>query len=394
MASWFRSFGYSAQSNINLEGATGNGYLAPLLLERDARRIAVYGWLRGQSLDPSVLDTAVGSVRDAGCDSALILCLAPLTEPQKLEAGKLGVTLWDAKRIVQELGEAVLSEMCPDVWTRSDPLAAARPSRVREAVRLEAFTKSEPAPPSAPPAEPALEIPFPAAVPPLLAAPDTQPAPELRLPAAFGALEAALAQTVSSPPDPTINGGPPLPRVLRLQVSKSLASSLVRKRIGLPDRIFLRLSPYYVFDYEAHILVDGSLDAEPRRGRMAVDAAQKKVQEWGVPLETGTLDSTGVDVDEKKVRLPMEEASALLKAELSKVVTRDVVMEEDADDWSVVVKKKVTLGPDDVRVTPQGLYYLPVWRVSGKQGAVEIDAASGQVVFEEILAPRTDAQLL
>lgn len=345
-------------------------------------------------MDAAVLETAVGSVRDAGCDSALILCLAPLTESQKLEAGRLGVTLWDATRIVQELGEAVLAEMCPDVWTRTDPLVAPRPSRVREAVRLEAFTKFEPSPPSTPTAEPALELPFPAAVPPLLATPETQPQPELQLPAAFGALEAALAQAAPDARAPAPDPGPALPRVLRLQVSKNLAVSLVRKRIGVPDRVFLRLSPYYVFDYEANILIDGSLDAEPRKGRMAVDAAQKKVLEWTVALDTGTLDTTGVDVDEKKVRLSEAEAIGLLKGELAKVVTRDVVMEEDADEWSVVVKKKVTLGPDDVRVAPTGLYYLPVWRLSGKQGAVEIDAASGQVVFEEILAPRTDSQLL
>jgi hypothetical protein len=35
-----------------------------------------------------------------------------------------------------------------------------------------------------------------------------------------------------------------------------------------------------------------------------------------------------------------------------------------------------------------------VWRISGPEGAIEIDAATGNVVFEELMSQRTDSQLI
>ncbi|MBI2077387.1 MAG: hypothetical protein HYT80_03310 [Euryarchaeota archaeon] len=225
----------------------------------------------------------------------------------------------------------------------------------------------------------------------MLATPAESAPSELQLPLSFGVLDVAAQPVAAAPPPVAARPSKP---VLRSQVSRSLAASLSKKKLGTVDRSFLRLVPYHVFDFEAHLLVDGSLDAEVRRGRMAVDAAQKRVAEWTHALEVGDVPSEGADVDEKKVRVSEQEAAQILKQELVKIVTRDVVMEEDADEWSVVVKKKVSLGPNDVRLNPLGTFWLPIWRVSGKDGAVEIDAASGAIVFEEALAPRGDSQLL
>ncbi|HLE47603.1 MAG TPA: hypothetical protein VI818_04835 [Candidatus Thermoplasmatota archaeon] len=387
-SAWFRSFGY----NTRQDHALHSGAVIPLLIERDARQIGAFMWLRSDAPSNVWLEACGTTSREARCETAIGLSLGPVSDVLKARALREGLQLWDARRIVQELGEAVLAETCPDLWIRNDPLVAARPSKVL------AHAQAPAASPAAPVVDAHLEPHFPAPVAPILATPAQMQPAELQVPLSFGILDIAPEPAPGPTPVAAASTPPPAARparpVLRSQVSRGLASSLSKKKLGSIDRSFLRLVPYHVFDYEAHLLVEGSLDAEIRRGRMAVDAAQRKVLEWTHGLEIGDVASEGADVDEKKVRVSESEAASLLKQELVKVVTRDVVMSEDADEWSVVVKKKVTLGPNDVRVSSLGTFWLPIWRVSGRDGAVEIDAASGSIVFEEQLAPRGDSQLL
>lgn len=404
---WFRSFGYSATREAQVPGTAAP---IPLLMERDARRVAVFGHFARESPDEALLRAALETQRSARCDHGVFLSLGPVAEAHKVNFQKDGLSLWDAKRIVQELGEAVLSETCPELWARSDPLASPKPSRLLDNVQQQAAVVALPAAPVAPlPADPRSEPVFPAAVAPVLAPEARKSTIELELPPAFGIFDepaptpvvVAAAPPPSAPaPTPAIQGPPGLPlarsgkQVLRTQVSKALAVSMAKKKVRTVDRAFLRLAPFHVYDYEANLLVEGSLDADVRKGRMAVDASLKKVVEWSLPLETGEPSSEGADIDEKKIRIADPDAQGLLQQELVKLVTRDVVMAEDGDEWSVVVKKKVTLGPSDVKLTPLGVFWVPIWRVSGKDGSVEIDASTGNVVFEEILTERHDAQLV
>jgi hypothetical protein len=391
-AEWFRSFGYT----IALADPTRPD--GPLLVERDARRLGVFSWLKKEPLQTAFLEECTGLVKTARLDGGILLCLAPAGDALRTHWQPHGLHIWDTQRIIQELGEAVLGETLPDVWVRTDPLLAPRPSKLMAA--------AQPAKPTAPAAEPTKEAPFPVAAPPILAQPADQTPTQLELPLAFGVLDvepaqpsvptAPLAASVpaAAPAATPLAASRPSRPILRSQVSRALAVSMVKKKVRTVDRVFLRLTPYHVYDYEAHLLVDGSLDAEVRKGRMGVEATQKRVVEWAVPLETGELNVEGADVDEKKVRVADADAQAALRQELVKIVTRDVVMQEDDDEWSVVVKKKVNLGPADVKLQPKGIYWVPVWRIAGPEGAVEIDASTGNVVFEELIAQRSDSQLI
>lgn len=393
-AAWFRSFGYAARPDANVQGASGSHHQIPLLLERDGRRVAVYAWVRPAPPPGAFLDGVRSACRDTGTTDALVLSLAPVADNVRASLHRDGVQVWEPRRLVQELGEAVLAETCPEVWPRVDPLGPAGGSRLVDSV-----LESLPGPATPPSTDPLEERPFPVEAAPMLAAPQAQAPTPFEVPPAFGFLDLlpAPAAPATAVPPPVFAAPPqatPDRLVLRRQVSKALALSLVRKRLRTVDQVTLRLVPYHVYDYEANLLVDGSLDAQTRTGRMAVNAALKRVQDWSTPLETGPLDADGVDVDEKKVRVAPEEAEHALRQELVKLVTRDVVHAEDGDDWSVVVKKKVTLAPNDVQLRNLGLYWAPVWRLAGRDGSVEIDAVSGNVAHEEILRERSDAQLV
>lgn len=406
----FRSFGYATRLQPELEGLTGRKWPTPLVAEKDTRRVAVQQWLRTDPLPEASLDEFLDLVKDTGSDSGLLLSLGTVPDALLMRAARHRIQVWDPRRITQELGTAVLHETCPNLWEHSDPLVSPRPSRILERVQESAAAPPvapAPVPPTpTPPAQPQQELPVVAAVPPFLAPTPVAPAPEgLQVPLAFGVLD-AVATPATSAPTPTVTQVPVLAEapapppaspgraILRTHVNKSLALSLTRGKLRNVERVFLRLVPYHVFDYEAQLLVEGSLSAEVRRGRMAVDAALKKVTEWQQPLDVADLPPEGADVDEKKVRVDQPEALKLLVGDLRNLVTRDVLMQEDDSEWSVVVKKKVSLAEDEVRASPLGLYWLPLWRVTGKEGSMEIDAVTGRVVFEEIFQERSNAQLI
>ncbi len=392
-SAWFRTFGYTTRLDATVQGTSGSHHQLPLLVELDARRIGVYSWMRTDTPNLAFFDAIRSATRDLKLDQTLILSLAGLPDAERATLARHDVHIWDARRIAQELGEAVLAETCPEVWPRNDPLQSIR-SRVLEEVlqAKQPVVTAQPPPPA--PAEPMMELPFPVAAAPALATPKQQTATELVVPAAFAMFETPAPVAAPAPtaaPSVTVR---PIRPILRAQVSKGLALSLVRKKLRTVDRVFLRLAPFHVFDFEAHLLVDGSLDAETRRGRMAVDATMKKVMEWSLPLDIAELNAEGCDVDEKKVRVDTAGAESALRGELVNLVTRDVVLAEDGDEWSVVVKKKVALAPTDITLKLLGTFWIPIWRVSGKDGSIEIDATSGNVLHEEIVIEKSDSQLI
>ncbi len=421
---FFRAFGYTTRTRTELPGTSGRRHPVALLLEKDTRRVAVAFWLHRQPLGPTFVAELLEAIRDTACDGGLVVSLGAVPETLTVHAAQNRVQVWDSLRTTQELGSAVVRETCPDVWEQQDPWATPRPSRILHQVHqaaLNATPATPPAPAAAPtpvptpapaptPASPVSEPPFPAAIPPLLAAPETQPSPILEIPMAFGILDQAVQPATAAPtppapapptPAPTVAPSfapAPIPRparrILRTQVSKSLALSLAKPKTRTIDRVFLRLVPCHVFDYEAQVLVEGSLHADTQTGRVCVDASTKRVKPWVHALDVGEVALEGADVDEKPIRLPSDEAQKILTNELRSLVTRDVVTQEDESEWSVIVKKKVELAENELRLHNLGVYWVPIWRVAGRDGSIEIDAATGQVVFEEITAPKADALLL
>lgn len=416
----FRSFGYTGTHVGELEGLSGRRHAVPLILEKDSRRLAVTVWAHRQPLGPSFVQEFTETIRDTGCDGGLIASLGASPEILVVQAAKARIHVWDSRRIAQELGEAVLGETVPDVWQRNDPLVAGRPSRLVERVHESTIQNAPPTTTPVAATDPVQEPPFPTEIPTVLAAEAASPSPTLEVPAAFGlfdslptvpptepgqtTLEQASTPVEPAPAPPTTMASPPPPptpapskpvrRILRVQVAKGLAASMAKPKTRSVDRIFLRLTPHYVFDYEAQLLVEGSLNSEKRQGRLAIDASMKKVRPWAHALETGDLPSDAADIDEKPVRMPEADARTLAVTELKGLVTRDVVHEEDGNEWSVVVKKRVELAEDELRVESLGIHWTPVWRITGRDGTVEIDATTGQFLHEEISVPRSDALLI
>jgi len=397
LAELFRAFGYTPTLSAELEGTTGRRHSVPLLLEKDNRRVALTVWLHRQSLGPSFVREFIDAAKDTGCDGGLIVSLGSTPETLIVEAGQSSVAVWDSRRIAQELGNAVLRETCPEAWEQGDPWTPPRPSRILDQVhqtvlQAEPPTATMPSPvvettPAAPP-----EPPVPVAAAPVHEAPET-----LQVPLAFGILDEATTPTPQPPaPPPAPPAEPPRTgrNALRMHVTRALAASIAKAKTRTVDRLVLRLTPFYVYDYEASLLVEGSLQSEKRQGRMAVDAATKRVHAWTMPLDVAEPAIEGVDLDERPARVAEADARKILTSELRTLVTRDIVLEEDDSEWSVVVKKKVELDEEALHLTPHGTFLLPVWRASGRDGSIEIDATTGQVVHEELTVAKSDALLI
>lgn len=391
---FFRAFGY--QPLPSSAPAIG------LVLAKDNRRWGVIPHLDGRPLTAADLDAAAQETAAQGLDGSLLLSLGETGDDLVVRGAGQGLRVWDARRLCLELGSAVLRETVPEHWSQQDPLAASRPSKILERIQQHAGQQAAAAPVPAP--APAAPEPTPA-LPPLA----TTPVPEtLQVPPAFGifdqfetpapaAAPPAAAPTAAPIIVPVVNvaapPGPPARAVLRLRVDRELAGNLARPKTRTVDRQFLRLVPYHVFDYEATLLIEGTVKAERKTGRIAVHAVRKEVAAWDRELDIAPLD-VAADIDERPIKIEPEPAGKLLREHVRGLMTRDVTMEEDESEWSVVVKKKVELADDALNLHHLGVHWVPVWRVTGKWGSVEIDGSTGQVVHEEIMKENNDAVLL
>jgi hypothetical protein len=212
---------------------------------------------------------------------------------------------------------------------------------------------------------------------------------EFRMPLPF-ANDEAKAQ--GPPTDGTTTA--PSPGVLRMQVGPRLAANMVKEKVRELRDVRLRLVPFLVYEFEADVLLDGKLDAETKRGHVGVDAWMKRAGRWDEGFETAPLEADGVEIEKRQIRLSEYEGKLLALRHLEEIVGRDTTQKEDTDEWSVVVKKRVRFAGDDVRIRCLGTFWVPIWRLTGRDGSVEIDAATGQVIEEELLVEPSDSQLL
>jgi hypothetical protein len=182
--------------------------------------------------------------------------------------------------------------------------------------------------------------------------------------------------------------------VLRVQVGRRVARNLVKEKLREVREDRLRLVPYFLFNYKAELLVDGRLDAETHEGLVGIDASTKRALEWHFGIETAPLSEQDVEVERKSVRIDQAAARQVLLKHVGALVGREVTTEEQSDEWSMVVRKRVRLAGDEISVRFLGLYWLPVWRLAGPGGSIEIEAASGETVEEDVLVEQSDSQLI
>jgi hypothetical protein len=189
----------------------------------------------------------------------------------------------------------------------------------------------------------------------------------------------------SAPPDPDQTpGGPTLETPFSILPE---GNRIVRPRIGQAEaellvgaegpRFTLRLVPFYVAPYRVR---PASAYGEPVKildRTVAVHGVSGRAEVW----EEGDRELVAeLDLPHQFVppEVSVSEAAGLALEAIRRHHTIHVDHTEQHDGALVIETRRVPPGPDDVRVGPLQLIYLPHWYAEGPQGRVVLDAVTGR----------------
>lgn len=168
--------------------------------------------------------------------------------------------------------------------------------------------------------------------------------------------------------------------IIKPMISKDKAAGMANK-IVKGFRFNLELIPYYVFDYTCKFNIEESGDATTS-GILGINGLTSNVEEWTEDLDAiKYLDEPHTKLD---VKFQLENAFSLIKEAVIERNTKLIETREEFDSTVIFEKKKLKPKEEAIDIQMKGLYYLPMWCIEGSNGLMIIDAASGNVVKEDI----------
>lgn len=358
---------------------------------------------------------------------AMLVCLGDLGHEARgiLERG--GIDVWTREKLIHEVGKALLE--AAEQHRLGEAFPAAPPATPEPAPSVDDATlviaappAVAPAPPPEPPAMPLLREES-AAAPALLQEPAPEPAPAPRLPPVVAApapppapaapsLWARLGDAKPAPPPaipltPTLVQVAPAPAaapapppvaptpappasapataaaegtVLATAVDRDHALRVGVGRLLRVDKVALELVPLHAFRYACKLEAKGA-PAIPKHGLLAVDAVTGAVREMAEPL-FGALPGPA---ERLQALLPELDAVPLVKQKVVEQHTQKIRVKNSLGRNSLIVEDKV-VRPDarTMQLDHLGLWWLPVWRLEGQNGALRVNAATGAVEDEKL----------
>lgn len=207
-------------------------------------------------------------------------------------------------------------------------------------------------------------------------------------------------------PMPAVAAMPAAPRtysrqILPVRLRPEEAHRKVKDRLYSLKMVELILHPVHLFDYECDVLQDGKLTFDTADGRMQVHGADKSTQD--LDPDVANPEATGVlppnhphTVVERVLRIPAERAVQLAQAHVVKKHSKTVDMRVPDLNSSLYYteRRKVEPTADQVRLTPLGIFFRPVWRLHGDNGFVDVDAMDGRELDAQLVGSRHGAMML
>ncbi len=397
LADLFSSHGFDVSRDTALEGRSGTLYTIPLLAEDDDRYVLVDCAAEEEPVVMETLDDLAAIIDDVGADLAVLAHIGPV---EAAAAHESPVILWDRHQVAALVGDNLVAQA---VGTAP----AALPLRTR------ILGRRTPDPEAALPGLHDLLADGPDTYPGLnavdldgLGQADTQAPTGVAATSAPGAgadslLARALRETVpgtTSRPaparTPTAEAFPCLP----MRVTLEQARHLIRDQISNVERAGLVLQPVWIFDYECDLLIEGTLRSETAFGRIEVHGTSRVVTALEEELAPAPLVHLpeGMAPEERPLRTSRERALQEARQEVVAANTRvvQVLMDDPEDNFTVSEKKRVEPRPDHVRLTCLGTFHRPIWRLSGVNGNVELDAVSGEIVTQQLRSSSRNAVML
>ncbi|MHB8634384.1 MAG: restriction endonuclease [Thermoplasmatota archaeon] len=423
LANAFAVRGFGVSEGVHLEGRSGDIHPAALLAEKEGTAIL----LEVSATVGSDEVRRMAHVRDdVGAGTAILAHLGPVDPDAVAAAAQENLVLWDAATISRLVGEAAVA---PLVGGSLAPMPLEAPGKavatnvfdllppafqaaevptvmgvIAEPSVLEAFPPLAgiPAPRPPPRAAPALPWtgtslePFP----PLSGLPaplePSAGAPAVVAPV-FAAAPAAAPTFTPSPfaapavavaPQASLRAGHPVQGLLGLKVGAQDAARRVHEHLFSVDVQELVLQPVHLFDYECDLFAEGSLKVDCHEGRLQVHGTDKRTIAIDMDELTPGEPATAPDakIATKALRVSPERALELAREKIIEIHTRlvDYKLPQESHSFYYVEKRKLAPRPEHIRIRPQGAWYRPLWRMSGTNGEMTLDAVTGAIVERQL----------
>ena len=170
-------------------------------------------------------------------------------------------------------------------------------------------------------------------------------------------------------------------RIIRPVISPQEADKIAREYVhGFTQELVLL--PYYVFDYSLEILIEGTIQTKAVKGILALNALNGRGEFWKRGYETVSK----LDIEHRKMepKIGFEEASEMVEKSLEEEYSKEEEVKIEGENVTIIEKRKTRPKRGSVKTNFLGLYYLPVWIMSGKGGMVMINAVTGATMKGKI----------
>ena len=162
---------------------------------------------------------------------------------------------------------------------------------------------------------------------------------------------------------------PLIPELKALQLSKNYVRGFKTE---------LNLIPYYVFEYSLTLEIEGEAEEKNVAGLIAVNAVKNNYEIWKTGYETvSTLTQPHVKIEPKT---SLDKARDLALNGLIKEYTSEKEVKIEDENITIIEKRKTRPKENSIKYNFIGLYYFPVWVVTGREGVVRVNAVSGEII--------------
>ena len=169
--------------------------------------------------------------------------------------------------------------------------------------------------------------------------------------------------------------------IIKPVISPQEADKIAREYVhGFTQELVLL--PYYVFDYSLEILIEGTIQTKVAKGVLALNALNGKGEFWKKGYETVRK----LDLEHRKMgpKIDFEEANAIAEKSLEEEYSKEEEVKIEGENVTIIEKRKTRPKRGSIKTNFLGLYYLPVWIMSGKGGMVMINAVTGATMKGKI----------
>ncbi len=166
-------------------------------------------------------------------------------------------------------------------------------------------------------------------------------------------------------------------KIIKINIDKERAITIARKKISVMD-ITLKLIPYFLFEYSLKVIIEGTMEERFSSGIIAIDGETGKYEIWKMGYET----TSKIEIQHVRVEplISLEKAKSAAVDGLKKEYTREKEITLDDSTVTIIEKRKMRPLESSIKTNYMGLYYLPVWEATGKEGKVRINAATGEII--------------